>query len=88
VTPDEKRRVARQLLRYADGLIAEAEAEPAKPPVAPRGPGRPKIEPTAEQVISIAQLSIRKLGLRAIGERVGLSWEVVQRVRRQLDANY
>jgi hypothetical protein len=88
-TPGEDLEVARRLNLYAARLIARAQAELANPPAARRGPGRPRIEPTAEQIAVITKFSTKghRRGLHELAKLTGLSWWVVQRIREELDAS-
>ena len=73
------RHVARLLSLASAHLLELADAED---PAVPQRRGRPRIEPEAWQIDEVLRLrhANGRLGYRAIGEKVDLSWHLVQRI--------
>jgi hypothetical protein len=85
VTPGERRslhQIADLLGLAALHLRELAEVDDAEPATRERRGGRPRIDPAPWQVDEVLRLrhANGKLGYRAIGEKVDLSWRVVQRI--------
>jgi type II secretory pathway component PulJ len=86
VTPGERKR----LVQIADllGLAAlhlRELADDDERPVESQRRGRPRVEPAAWQIDEVLRLrhSNGRLGLRAIGAKVDLSWRLVERILEQ-----
>jgi hypothetical protein len=86
VTPAERQRLRHvaQLLKLASHHLLEL-ADDGQKAVKPQARGRPRIEPAVWQVAEVLRLreSNGRLGYRAIGEKVGLSWLIVERIIRE-----
>jgi hypothetical protein len=75
-------RIAGEVRHRKKAVLAELIAAlPKETPTAPR-PGRPLLRATPAQIAEVLRLKHTngKIGLRVIGERVGLSWHLVQRI--------
>jgi hypothetical protein len=78
-----------EALDLAAALVREIlrDVESHTEPPARRGQGRPRVVPTAAQVDEVLRLRTTngRLGMRAIGDRVGISWRQVARILEEAE---